>query len=166
MGSAGEPPAMYRVLLPIDNSEPRARAQAEAILELPHATDEITVDVLHVHEGVSGPDAEWAAGGFSEEYAEQMDENLRNRTKLPNAVDTATELFEASDVDYEVHESVGEPAETILAAATERDSDAIVIGIQKRSPVGKVLFGSVAQGVILDSDRPVTTVPAAEEEGQ
>ncbi|WP_049888925.1 universal stress protein [Natronococcus occultus] len=155
---------MYRVLLPVDDSEARGRAQAAAVLELPSASDEITVDVLHVHEGVSGPDAEWAAGGFSEEYAEQMDENLRERANLPSAVDTATELLEESGVDYEVHESVGDPAETILTAASERDSDAIVIGIQKRSPVGKVLFGSVAQGVILDSDRPVTTVPAAEGE--
>ncbi|MDG5818762.1 universal stress protein [Natronococcus sp. A-GB7] len=154
---------MYRVLLPIDDSEARARAQAQAVLELPRASDEITVDVLHVHEEVSGPDAEWAAGGFSEEYAEQMDENLRNRTKLPDAAEVVTALLEEGGVDYEVHESVGKPAETILAAASERDSDAIVIGIQKRSPVGKVLFGSVAQGVILDSDRPVTTVPAAEE---
>ncbi len=156
---------MYRVLLPIDDSEARARAQAEAVLELPHANDEITVDVLHVHEGVSGPDAEWAAGGFSEEYAEQMDENLRKRTKLPDAAELVTELLEESGVDYEVHESIGEPAETILTAASERDSDAIVIGIQKRSPVGKVLFGSVAQGVILDSDRPVTVVPTNEESG-
>ncbi|MFU8866326.1 universal stress protein [Natronococcus sp.] len=154
---------MYRVLLPIDDSEARARAQAEAVLELPRAGDELTVDVLHVHEGVSGPDAEWAAGGFSEEYAEQMNENLRNRS-LPDAAETVVALLEEGGVGYEVHESVGEPAETILAAAGERDSDAIVIGIQKRSPVGKVLFGSVAQGVILDSDRPVTTVPAAEEE--
>lgn len=163
MISEDEAPLMYRVLLPIDDSEARARAQVEAVLELPHANDEITVDVLHVHEEVSGPDAEWAAGGFSEEYAEQMDENLRERASLPDAAGVVTELLEEGGVDYEVHESVGEPAETILAAAGERDSDAIVIGIQKRSPVGKVLFGSVAQGVILDSDRPVTTVPAAEE---
>ncbi|WP_306052269.1 universal stress protein [Natronococcus wangiae] len=149
---------MYRILLPVDENEARGRAQVEAILEQPGA-DDVFVDVVHVHEGMSGPDAEWAAGGFSDEYAEQMDESVRNRAELPAAVEVVTERLESSDVEYEVHESVGEPAETILAAASERDSDAIVIGIQKRSPVGKVLFGSVAQAVVLDSDRPVTVVP-------
>lgn len=149
---------MYRILLPVDENEARGRAQAEAVLELP-GTDDVFVDVVHVHEGLSGPDAEWAAGGFSEEYAEQMDENARTHASLPAAVETVTEILESSAVEYAVHESVGEPAETILAAASERDSDGIVIGIQKRSPVGKMLFGSVAQAVILDSDRPVTTVP-------
>jgi nucleotide-binding universal stress UspA family protein len=162
MGSADVSSIMYRVLLPIDESESRARAQAEAVLELPDA-GEVVVDVVHVHEGVSSPDAEWAAGGFSEEYAEQMDENLRERATLPDAVETVTALLEGADIEYEVHESVGEPAETILNAADDRDSDAIVIGVRKRSPVGKVLFGSTAQGVILDSDRPVTVVPANEE---
>ncbi|MFC4438706.1 MULTISPECIES: universal stress protein [Natrialbaceae] len=149
---------MYRILLAVDENETRGRAQAEAVLELPD-TDDVFVDVVHVHEGMSGPDAEWAAGGFSEEYAEKMDENVRRRASLPASVETVTEILESSAVEYAVHESVGEPAETILAAASERDSDGIVIGIQKRSPVGKVLFGSVVQAVILDSDRPVTVVP-------
>lgn len=148
---------MYRVLLPVDENDPRGRAQAGAILELP--TDDVFVDVVHVHEGMSGPDAEWAAGGFSDEYTEQMDENVRRHAKMPASVEAVTDLLESSDLEYEVHESIGEPAETILAAAEERGSDAIVIGIQKKSPVGKVLFGSVAQAVILDSDRPVTVVP-------
>ncbi|XVH31797.1 universal stress protein [Haloferacaceae archaeon DSL9] len=149
---------MYRVLLPVDEHEDRARAQVDAVFALPTG-DELFVDILHVHEGMSGPDAEWAAGGFSEEYAEAMDENVRSRSRLPRAVETAAERFESQPVEYAIREATGDPAEAILAAAAERDSDVIVVGVKKRSPVGKALFGSVAQKIILDGDRPVTVVP-------
>ena len=154
---------MYRVLLPIDDDEARARAQAEAIGELPAADEAIRVDVLHVHEEVTAPDAEWAAGGFSEEYAEEMVENVRDVQRLPNAVEVAVDVLEAAGVEHAVHETTGEAPEMILEAAAELDSDGIVLGVGERSPVGKVLFGSVVQAVILGSDRPVTVVSAADD---
>jgi nucleotide-binding universal stress UspA family protein len=36
--------------------------------------------------------------------------------------------------------------------------DAIIIGVKRRSKVGKLLFGSNAQYVIIKADCPVTTV--------
>ncbi|SDJ53465.1 universal stress protein [Natronorubrum texcoconense] len=149
---------MYRILLPIDDIEARARAQVESILENP-AADECTVDILYVHSDVSAPDAEWAAGGFSETFAEEMAENAAARQRLPNAVEVAIDVLESGDVDWSLHETTGEPAEAILEFAGEVGSDVIVLGIGTESPVGKVLFGSVAQAVILASDRPVTVVP-------
>lgn len=53
---------------------------------------------------------------------------------------------------------VGEPTEEILAVAGERDARYVVIGGRRRSPVGKALFGSTTQEVLLESDRPVVTV--------
>ncbi|WP_345778554.1 universal stress protein [Natrinema sp. DC36] len=52
----------------------------------------------------------------------------------------------------------------MLEAAAEYDSDAIVVGVEGRSPVGKALFGSGAKSVILESDRPVTVVSTDEAE--
>ncbi|WP_343124069.1 universal stress protein [Natrinema hispanicum] len=66
-------------------------------------------------------------------------------------------------IAWTVRAATGDPAETIRAAADEYDSDAIVIGVRDRSPVGKALFGSVTQSVIRESDRPVTVVSAAGE---
>lgn len=154
---------MYRVLLPVDEHESRARAQAEAVGDLPAAAAGIRVDVLPVHEEVTAPDAEWAAGGFSDEYAEEMAENVRNVQRLPASVETAADVLEAVGVEYAIHETTGEAPEMILEAAAELDSDAIVLGVGERSPVGKVLFGSVVQAVILESDRPVTVVSAGDE---
>lgn len=149
---------MYRVLLPVDENDARARAQAESILEYP-AAEECLVDVLYVHDDVSAPDAEWAAGGFSETYAEEMADIARELQRLPDSIETAIDVLESGDVECSLHETAGSPAEAILEFADERDSDVIVLGIGERSPVGKVLFGSVVQAVILASDRPVTVVP-------
>ena len=50
------------------------------------------------------------------------------------------------------------PAEEILQAATDVGADLIVIGLRKRSPVGKLFLGSSSQQVILDAACPVVAV--------
>jgi nucleotide-binding universal stress UspA family protein len=49
-------------------------------------------------------------------------------------------------------------AEEILSAATELGADLIVIGLRRRSPVGKLFLGSSSQQVILEADCPVVAV--------
>ncbi|MDJ1433646.1 universal stress protein [Halostagnicola sp. A-GB9-2] len=60
--------------------------------------------------------------------------------------------------DYEPVGRVGDPAEEILGYADEVGANYLVIGGRSRSPVGKALFGSVTQSVLLDADRPVVTI--------
>jgi nucleotide-binding universal stress UspA family protein len=57
-------------------------------------------------------------------------------------------------------ESEDEPAEQILDAARTHAADLIVIGVRRRSPVGKFLLGSAAQRILLDADCPVLAVKA------
>ena len=52
----------------------------------------------------------------------------------------------------------GEIADEVLRVAREADASVIVIGLRKRSPVGKLLMGSSAQRILLDADRPVLAV--------
>ncbi len=50
------------------------------------------------------------------------------------------------------------PAEDIVEFATENQVDTIFIGVRRRSKVGKLLFGSNAQYVIIKAPCPVMTV--------
>ena len=71
--------------------------------------------------------------------------------------------LEASGVDHELIEYArgNSPAEDLLAIARERQADLIVIGIRRRSPVGKLVLGSNAQDVLLEADCPVLAVKSA-----
>jgi nucleotide-binding universal stress UspA family protein len=51
-----------------------------------------------------------------------------------------------------------EPGEDIVRYAREKDIDEIVIGVKRRSKVGKMFFGSTAQFVILEAHCPVLTL--------
>ena len=51
-------------------------------------------------------------------------------------------------------------AEDLIATAEETDAAFIVIGLRRRSPVGKLLLGSNAQRVLLDAACPVLAVKA------
>ncbi|RAF01774.1 universal stress protein, partial [Burkholderia multivorans] len=53
------------------------------------------------------------------------------------------------------------PAEAVLDELEERDDIArLVIGMKRRSRVGKALMGSVSQRLLLDSPVPVLAVKA------
>ena len=52
----------------------------------------------------------------------------------------------------------GTAGEDLTEFANEKRIDFIVIGIQRRSKVGKMIFGSTAQYVILNAECPVITV--------
>jgi nucleotide-binding universal stress UspA family protein len=82
------------------------------------------------------------------------------------------EGFEATEarlrregIDHSVRQLVRDvPAgEDLVAFAREEAADLIVIGIRRRSPVGKLVLGSNAQHVLLHADCPVLAVKAAEE---
>lgn len=51
-----------------------------------------------------------------------------------------------------------EAAEDIVEFADEIKASMIIIGVRKRRPAGKVLFGSVAQDVILNATQPVVCI--------
>lgn len=52
-----------------------------------------------------------------------------------------------------------DPDTDVLAAAEEFEVDEIVIGVRKRNPTAKVVFGSVAQRILLNANRPIAVVP-------
>lgn len=69
------------------------------------------------------------------------------------------QALERLDVAAQIrHEVVPDVADAVLDAARETAASLIVVGIRPRTPVGKLLLGSVAQRLILDAACPVLAV--------
>jgi nucleotide-binding universal stress UspA family protein len=68
----------------------------------------------------------------------------------------------ATGVPHRIVDSAeaGDPADEVLRAAEAASVELIVIGLRRRSPVGKLLLGSNAQRVLLDASCPVLAVKA------
>jgi nucleotide-binding universal stress UspA family protein len=81
---------------------------------------------------------------------EQATENL----------ELAKKMFDEDSIQCETKLLVRgmSPGEDIVDYAKEKTIDEIIIGIKRRSKVGKLLFGSNAQYIIIKAPCPVVTV--------
>jgi nucleotide-binding universal stress UspA family protein len=87
-----------------------------------------------------------------------------------DAIESETQLDEVRNeldkagVEHEVRQLVRglDPAEDLISVAEELDAELIVIGLRRRSPVGKLILGSNAQRVLLDAACPVLAVKAVD----
>jgi len=67
-------------------------------------------------------------------------------------------------VEFELTQPVGvDTAEELLKAMGRDDAELLVIGIRHRSPVGKLLLGSVSQQLLLECPKPVLAVKPEED---
>ncbi len=87
-----------------------------------------------------------------------LDENEAHQLEARDA-ELVTRL-ESSGIDFEVRTLVRgfEPAEDLISIAETTDAELIVIGLRRRSPVGKLLLGSNAQRILLDAPCAVLAV--------
>ena len=77
--------------------------------------------------------------------------------------DAVKRQLEESGVEHEVAQTVEarDPADQLLRVAEETNAELIVIGLRRRTPVGKLIMGSAAQTVLLEAEAPVLAVKAA-----
>lgn len=95
------------------------------------------------------------SGGSSDSSSKYTVEDAES-----DAAVVASDVVDATldDAAVTLQGRVGEPVEEILAEAERRDARYLVLGGRKRTPVGKALFGSVTQSVLLGADLPVMSV--------
>jgi len=88
-----------------------------------------------------------------------VDERFADQTQL----EALRTRLAASGVAHDVVQSVRgrEAHEEILSVVRERGADLVVIGLRRRSAVGKLLMGSTAQRVLLEAPCPVLAVKPA-----
>ena len=72
----------------------------------------------------------------------------------------AKSVFEENGIDCDTHLLIRglSPGEDIVEYARENQVEEIIVGVKRRSKVGKLLMGSTAQFVILQAPCPVVSV--------
>lgn len=80
--------------------------------------------------------------------------------KLQAELDDVRTKVEGEGISVDVRQpgSGLDAAEDLLAVAEDVDADLIVIGLRRRTPVGKLILGSNAQRILLDASCPVLAV--------
>ena len=88
----------------------------------------------------------------------------KTRLVVINSNRGGTHLDDEDAVEHEVRQLVRglDPAEDLIAVANETGADFIVIGLRRRTPVGKLILGSNAQRILLEAPCPVLAVKAEE----
>jgi len=78
----------------------------------------------------------------------------------PEVIEGLTARADAAGVRLTIVQDAhrGDLADEVLRAADDADASVIVIGLRRRSPVGKLILGSSAQRILLEAERPVLAV--------
>lgn len=124
--------------------------------------------------GFDGSISSSDALGVAEKHAKAFKGKIELVTSMEKGTESQREEIEAAEKDLEKEKKrlKGEgipcqthllirglsPGEDLIEFAEENEVEEIVIGIRRKSKVGKLVFGSTAQFVILTSSCPVVTV--------
>ncbi len=79
-----------------------------------------------------------------------------------DAMESTRQALTERGVDFEIEEFArgNDPAQDLVAVAEARQAELIVIGLRRRSPVGKLMLGSNSQSILLQAECPVLAVKA------
>ena len=90
------------------------------------------------------------------------DSLVDSRFASADALAAVRTRLDESGVVYEVDQQVGghDASEELVDIADRVRASMIVIGLRRRSPTGKLITGSQAQGILLDAHCPVLAVKA------
>ena len=86
--------------------------------------------------------------------------NVEEVRQAEENLEYAKSYFQESGIPCETHLLIRGviPGEDIVNFAKECEADEIIVGVRRRSKVGKLMFGSTAQFVVLEAHCPVVTV--------
>jgi nucleotide-binding universal stress UspA family protein len=86
--------------------------------------------------------------------------NLQEIIEAEKGLENAQATFKEDAVPSETHLLVRglSPGEDLVQFARKHDVDEIIVGVRRRSKVGKLILGSTAQHVILNAHCPVIAV--------
>jgi len=164
---------LERVLLPVRGQDDgRIDRLIEGVLDVAKPAD-ATVIIAHVipnrDDWISSTVLATPGSNFPQVVSEgEYDDLLEHHSLEEEDVDDivadqktvqeiANRLAEAG-VEYEIRGAVGKPGEALVTMAEELVVDRIIVGGRHRSPTDKIIFGSVAQTLLLEAPCPVTLI--------
>lgn len=91
------------------------------------------------------------------------DEDSKRFVAQRDALTEARTTLEAAGVPFEVHDYARDqsPAQDLIQTVDELGAGLLVIGMRKRSPVGKLVLGSNASEILMNAPCPVLAVKPA-----
>lgn len=90
------------------------------------------------------------------------DDAVDERERLEHELAGVDDELSAAGIEHEIRLlDGGDVADDLITTAEELSADLIVIGLRRRSPVGKLILGANAQRVLFDAPCPVLTVKPA-----
>ena len=92
--------------------------------------------------------------------SERGDETDEHRQETQTALDAVRSELTSRGIEHDVRVLARgrDVAEDLIGTAEEVGAGLIVIGLRRRSPVGKLILGANAQRILLDSPCPVLAV--------
>jgi len=155
---------MHQILVPIDSDSDRALAQVSFVRSLPTSPDQLRIVLAHAVENDNrgpGDDPIAALGSLFQWQPQQEETNEPQVDQKPepqkiSSVLEAAEYLDEAGYEFSVEEISHPVEEGIVSLAAELDVDHIVMGGRKRSPAGKVVFGSVTHAVLTGTKKPLT----------
>ena len=124
--------------------------------------------------GFDGTNMAMAAVALAEQHARVFGATIILAHSMAGGPEVPRRDFEIAEKSLEHEKSVlldkNLPCETIMSVrgleagedlvqlAGEKKVDEVIIGLRRRSKVGKIIFGSTAQYVVLNAPCPVVTV--------
>jgi nucleotide-binding universal stress UspA family protein len=89
----------------------------------------------------------------------RTDEPSEQQHDLDVALASVHAELEAAGVEHEIRVLVGgDVADDLLGTAEDSQAELVILGLRRRSPVGKLILGANAQRVLFDAPCPVMTV--------
>jgi nucleotide-binding universal stress UspA family protein len=81
-----------------------------------------------------------------------------HKAGLSDEIDKVLSEVGLQDVEWTLQVTTGEDVAEAVLDLVDADTELLVIGARRRSPVGKLFLGSVTQSIILHADVPVLVV--------
>ena len=148
---------MSGIVVPVSRNEGQTRRLVDGIIDFPQIGTDTRITIINVFEEFD-PDKRYMTKGVDIDS-----ETLFEEEGTPETVTLAAETLSEAGYTVDIRREHGKVTQSILDCVEDIGADAIATTGRQRSPVGKLLMGSVTQSIVLSAECPVIVIPKSKE---